>query len=113
MQNETSSISFGVGQLGPDQVPVVRAEVAARYGAIGGSLDCDAVLRAWLSPGIPVLPLANLGITESPDSLSKLRHGERPRGRKVFMEVHEHRSYSVCYRLAIAFAAVALATLVA
>lgn len=37
-----------LGQLGPDALPVVRAKVAACYGAIGGVLDLDAAFhRNW------------------------------------------------------------------
>lgn len=35
-------VLFGCGQLGPDQVPVIGAQVAARHGAASGSLDGDA-----------------------------------------------------------------------
>lgn len=35
----------GLGQLGPDFLPVIWAKVTAGYGSSGGALDCEAVLN--------------------------------------------------------------------
>ena len=50
----------GLGEFRPNFVPVGRAQVLAGDGAISRLLNGDAVLRAGLSVGVPVLPLANL-----------------------------------------------------
>lgn len=45
-----------LSQLGPDAVPVVRAEVAAGYGAIGGAFNCGASFhRNWAHTIRPVI----------------------------------------------------------
>lgn len=44
------------GQLGPDLVPVVRAQVFARDGAVGGALDGDAALNGNRANTLRPLP---------------------------------------------------------
>lgn len=102
--------AFGVQKLGPNQVPVIRAKVPAAHCAAGGLLNGDAVLGAWLSPGISVLPLTNLCIAQTSDALPELRHRERAGLCEVLVQVHSPLFCSICYRLAIAFAPVAPAT---
>lgn len=66
----------GLGQLGPDQVPVVGAQVLAGDGAIGGALDGNAVRRAGAATCITVLPLTDLGVARHPRTLSQLANSE-------------------------------------
>lgn len=43
-------------KLRPDQVPVVRAQIAARYGAFGGALDRHTTLyRHGANPVHPLI----------------------------------------------------------
>ena len=45
-----------IGQLWPDQVPVIGPKIAASYCAVGGALYCQAVLyRHWPSTNAPLL----------------------------------------------------------
>lgn len=75
-------------EFGPDAVPVVRAQVAARDGAGGGALDGHAVLRRWRPVGVAVLPLAHLGVALHADGDAKLRDGEGPFRPEVVVERH-------------------------
>lgn len=50
----------GIDQLGPDAVPVVRPEVASRYGAFRLSLDPHTQLRAGLTPVLPSSKLSQI-----------------------------------------------------
>ena len=102
--------AFDGDQLGPDQMPVIGAKVPAADCAGGGLLNGDAVLRAGFSPGISVLPLTNLCIAQTADALPKLSHRQRARLCEVLVQVHNPLFCSICYRLAIAFARVAPAT---
>lgn len=71
------ALGLGLGEVGPDQPEVVRAQVLARHCTARRSFDGKAVGWAWLPLGIPVLPLTNLGIALCPDSLCEL--GDRQR----------------------------------
>lgn len=46
--------AFGCDQLGPDQVPVVRAEFPAANSAISGQFDCRAMLNRNNAARFPV-----------------------------------------------------------
>lgn len=58
-------VGLGVGQLGPDVLPVVGAQVAASDLSVGHALDGDTVGSTWQPTVIPVDPLTQLNSTHS------------------------------------------------
>lgn len=75
-------LGFGGGaQLGPDQVPVVGAQVAAGDGAIGSALNGDTVSGTRAAICIAVLPLADLGVAGHSRALPQLADGQCARAR--------------------------------
>lgn len=87
MQNETqmeihgSGHLYGISQLGPDQVPVVRPKVAAGNCAVGSALNGDAVSGTRAAICIAVLPLADLGIAWHSRALPQLADSQCARAR--------------------------------
>jgi hypothetical protein len=61
---------LALGQLGPDQVPIVGAKVAASDGAVCCALDGMAVHRPRTAVCVTVLPLADLCITGDSNGLA-------------------------------------------
>lgn len=47
-------------EFGPDQMPVIGAQVAPRYFAIGGGFDSNAVLRTRATVAVCMTPLPDL-----------------------------------------------------
>lgn len=70
-----------LGQLGPDQVPVVGAKVAASYSATCGTFDGDAVNRPRPSVAVGVLPLPYLCITGGSNEHTKFADRQCARAR--------------------------------
>ena len=58
-------VGLGVGQLGPDVLPVVGAQVTASDLSVGHALDGDTVGSTWQPTVIPVDPLTQLNSTHS------------------------------------------------
>lgn len=88
---------------------VVWAQVFAGNQTFRNALNSNAVLGARPSPCIPVLPLAYLGIGLRADPFTQLRNAHCAQARKVLIQLHKTGVYSICYRIAIAFALVASA----
>lgn len=63
-------------QLGPDRLPVVRAQILARDLAAGFAFDRHAVFGAGLAVRIAVLPLPDLCVTLDADALGELSYRE-------------------------------------
>lgn len=68
-------------QVGPDQVEVVWAQIAAGDGAFCGAFNGDAVRWPRTTVRIAVLPLADLGIAGHSRALPQLADGECARAR--------------------------------
>ena len=100
----------GLGQVGPNEVTVIRAQIAARDSASGGSLDGQAVHGARQAIGVAVLPLADLRIAASADASAQLRNTQCAGACEVFREVHDRHSIASATCMQVAFARVAPAT---
>lgn len=75
------SLLLGGGEFGPDQMPVVWAEVTACDGALRGALDGYAVDGTGESA--PRLPVANGGLANA-KRISKLAHAASVLNREVY-----------------------------
>lgn len=71
-----SKVRVGLGQLGPDEVPVVGAQVFAGHSAIGGPFNGHAVGGPRAPIRIAVLPLADLSVAGHSRPLPKLADAE-------------------------------------
>lgn len=102
--------NFGAIQLGPQKPPVIGAKIFAADLAVSSQLETDAVFGTRRTISVPVLPLAQLGITldviaKRAHPKPKLGHGQRARQREVLVESHSLESVANDPRVA------ALATL--
>lgn len=85
-----------LGQLGPDALPIVGAQLFAGDQTIRCSLNSPTINGAWLAASVAVLPLPDLHVRLDTNSNCQLPHGQRTRALQIVIEFHEAGAYSKC-----------------